>query len=429
MKVKVLQIAPCQKLLKIEIPKETVDQELSKIYEDIRKVAEIPGFRKGKAPRKIIEQHHSKTAKDEVLKKLIPSGYSKAIKENSINPASMPDISQVKLVDNEPLYFEAKVDVEPEVNLRKYKGLKIKKRTPKVESKEIKQALEVLRDRFAEYKPVEGREIKEDDYVIADFETKVEGKTVDKKENSWFYIKKDNKVESDEVIKALRGTKIDTEVRVDTTLPEDYFKKEYINKPATIEVKVKEIREKKLPKLDKEFLKNIGDYKSQEELEEAVSVDIKKRKEQEIGFEVESQLSDSLVKFNPIQAPASMIKRQTDELVNSAKMRLRHQGLKDEDIKSRDEDLRKNMEKEAEKQVKLYFILNAIAKEENITVNDKDVEERLKRLAKQNKTEPDKIREYLTKNNSLESLRNQIEHEKTIDFLTSQAKIKEVNEV
>ena len=413
MKVKVSQLEPCRKLLKIEIPKEVVEEELDKVYQDINKVAQIPGFRKGKAPRRILEQHHSKTAKDEILKKLIPSGYSKAIREHRIMPVSAPEIGQVKLIEDQPLYFEVTIDVEPEVKLKRYKDIKIKKRVPKTTDKDVEEALSNLRERYAEYKPIEDREIKEEDYVIVDYEAQVDNETVDKREKIWFHIKID-KNKPNEIIKNLIGAKIGDEVKA----------REQANKKALIKVNVKEIREKHIPKLDEEFIKTVGDYKSVDELKEALREDIKKRKEQEVKFEVENQLFDSLIKLNPLDVPPSMVRRQTDELVKSAKSRLMYQGLKEEDITSREETLRKNLAKEAEKQVKLYFILDRIAEEEDIKVNDEDLKERLDNIAKQNKTEPEKIKEYLTKNNSLNSLKSQINHEKVIDFLLNEAKIK-----
>ncbi len=399
--------------MKIEIPKEVVEEELDKVYQDINKVAQIPGFRKGKAPRRILEQHHSKTAKDEILKKLIPSGYSKAIKEHRIMPVSAPEIGQVKLVEDQPLYFEVTIDVEPEVKLKRYKDIKIKKRVPKTTDKDVEEALSNLREKYAEYKPIEDREIKEEDYVIVDYESQVDNETVDKREKMWFHIKID-KNKPNEIIKNLIGAKIGDEVKA----------REQANKKALIKVNVKEIREKHIPKLDEEFIKTVGDYKSVDELKEVLREDIKKRKEQEVKFEVENQLFDSLIKFNPLDVPSSMVRRQTDELVKSAKSRLMYQGLKEEDITSREETLRKNLEKEAEKQVKLYFILDRIAEEEDIKVNDEDLKERLDNIAKQNKTEPEKIKEYLTKNNSLNSLKSQINHEKVIDFLLNEAKVK-----
>jgi len=413
LKVKVSQLEPCRKLLKIEIPKEVVEEELDKVYQDINKVAQIPGFRKGKAPRRILEQHHSKTAKDEILKKLIPSGYSKAIREHRIMPVSAPEIGQVKLIEDQPLYFEVTIDVEPEVKLKRYKDIKIKKRVPKTTDKDVEEALSNLRERYAEYKPIEDREIKEEDYVIVDYEAQVDNETVDKREKIWFHIKID-KNKPNEIIKNLIGAKIGDEVKA----------REQANKKALIKVNVKEIREKHIPKLDEEFIKTVGDYKSVDELKEALREDIKKRKEQEVKFEVENQLFDSLIKLNPLDVPPSMVRRQTDELVKSAKSRLMYQGLKEEDITSREETLRKNLAKEAEKQVKLYFILDRIAEEEDIKVNDEDLKERLDNIAKQNKTEPEKIKEYLTKNNSLNSLKSQINHEKVIDFLLNEAKIK-----
>ncbi len=425
MKTEILELEPCKRLLKIEIPEKIVEEELDRVYDDIRKVAELPGFRKGKVPRNLLERHYSKTAKDEVLKKLIPSGYSKAIEKHNLSPISLPKVNQVRFVDNQPLYFEVEVDIRPEVRLRRYKGLKIKRRTPQLTDKDVEESLNILRERYAEYKPVEKREIKEGDYVIVNYETSVDGKVIDKREGIWFNTKF-NKGKTNDIIKNLIGAKIGDEIKVDIVLPKDYFKKEYAEKGALMKIKVREIREKHLPQLNEEFVKNLGNYETLNDLKQALREDIRKRLEEEVRFELENQLSDILIKSNPLDVPASMVKEQTEELVKSAMRRLIYQGLKEEDVREKEEALRNNLKKEAEKQVKIYFILDSIAKEENIKVSDEDIKKRLDEIAERNKTKPDEIREYLTKNDSMEMLNSQILHEKVIDFLLNEARIKDI---
>jgi trigger factor len=425
MESKVSDIEKCRKIVEIEIPKEIVNEELDRAYEFIRKDAEMPGFRKGKVPRKILEQQHSNIAREHVLRKLIPFGYSQAIEKHNIEPVAKPEIRNVELVKNKPLHFEACVDVKPEFKIKRYKGIKVKKPEPQVTNEDVEQALNILRESYAEYKSVEDRPIKEGDYVIVNFKTQVKDKTIDKREKIWFYIE-ENKAKSNDVIKALIGAKVQEKAEVETTLPKDYFKKDYANKKALMKIEVEEIREKHLPNLDEEFLKNLGEYNTVEDLKEAISKDIAKRKQQEIKFEVERQLTDKLIELNPLDVPPAMVKNQIDELLKSAKTRLVHQGLKEEEVDQREEALRANLREDAEKQVKMYFLLNRIANEENIEIDETTLQQKLKQLADQNKTDPQKIKEYLAKNDSLEALKSQIKQEKTIEFLLDNAKVKKI---
>ena len=425
MKVSVSEINPCKKVLKIHIPSDVVQQELDIIYKEITKAAEVPGYRKGKAPRSIIEQRHSKEAKDEVLNRLIPQTYSQAIKDHNINPVAHPEVSQVKLADGEPLYYEAVVDVKPAVKLKKYKGLNINKRKLKVEDSEVEDALNMARERFADYKTIDGRGAKDGDFVVADYEFTIGGKT-EKRDNAWFSLG-DNPNEIKEITAKLKGVKPNDEIEVTAKLPENYPKKELVGKEANFKLKVKEIKEKSIPKLDDEFVKGLGDYKTVTDFKDALRVDIKARKESEIKLETERQLAEQLIKLNPITVPESMIKEQATQIVKDIKTRLAYQGLPQEEIDKREELLNNNAFKDAEGQVKIYFLTEAISKAENITCSDDELERRLELLAKQNKTDLEKIKEHFQKNNSIESLKEQIEREKVIDYLISEAKVKEIS--
>lgn len=426
MKVDVLQLEPCKRLLKIEIPKEAVAEELESVYKEIKKVAQVPGFRKGKAPRQILEKYHFQDAKDEALKRLIPSGYSAALKKLKISPVSLPEIDKIKFEENKPLYFEAAIDIKPEIKIKKYKELSINRKKLILDEKEVEGTLNLLRERLAEYKTIDTRPIKDGDYIVADYECSVDGKVTEKKEKLWLCIKDDKKQPNSDIVNKLKGANISQEVEIKTNLPKDYPKADAAGKEAVFKIVIKEIKEKSLPPLDNEFVKNIGDYKTLDELKEAIRKDIKLKKESEIKANMELQLSELLLKLNPIDAPSSMISGQTEELVKSAKTRLMYQGLKEEEIKLREKELREGFKVEAERQVKMHFILDAIVESENIICEEEDLKLRLEEIAGKHGRSPEEIREHLTKDNSLEALKDQLCHEKTIDFLIKEARIKEV---
>jgi len=425
LKVSVTEVNPCKKVLKINIPNDIVQKELDIVYKEIAKVAEVPGYRKGKAPRNIIEQRHSKEAKDEVLNRLIPQTYTQAIKDHKISPVAHPEVSQVKFADGEPLYYEAVVDVRPAVKLKKYKGLNVSKRKLKIDDSEIEEAIKMAKEKFAEYKTIDGRAAKDGDFVVADYEFTIDGKT-EKRDGAWFSLG-DNPNEIKEITTKLKGAKPNDEIEVKAKLPENYPKKELIGKEADFKLKVKEIKEKSLPKLDDEFVKGLGDYKTVADFKEALKADTKARKENEIKLEVEKQLAEQLIQLNPMTVPESMIKSQATQIVKDVKMRLAYQGLPQEEIDKQEELLFNNALKDAEGQVKVYFLTEEIAKTENITCSEDELEKRLELLAKQNKTDIEKIKEYFQKNNSIDTLKEQIEREKVIDYLVTEAKIKEIS--
>ncbi len=420
MKIEIKDVNPCKKILRIEVPIDVVEREFDAVYKEIGKVAEISGFRKGKAPRNLLEQYHSKTAKDEVLQKLIPSTYSEAVKKHDLYPVSYPEISQVKFVDNQPLYFEAVIDVKPDVKLKKYKGLNITKKKFEIKDEEVKKSLDLLRDRFAEYKTIDSRPVKKGDYVTADYEFEADGKT-EKQEKAWFLI---NETEGGpkEIIEKLIGRKVGDIVEGTLNLPKEYPKAEFAGKKAVFKVSVKEIKEKSLPELDEEFIKGLGNYDSLDKLKEAIRDDIKVRKENEIEMDVDRQTAEELLKHNPIDVPLSLIKKEAEQIFENVKARLKHQGLKEEVIAAKEGDLKKNAEADAEKQVKIYFLLDKIAEVENINCGDDDLESAYERIAGQNKTDKEKVKSYIAEKGSLERLKDEIRHKKTVDYIVNEAR-------
>ena len=425
MKVKVSKVKPTKFLLKIEVPQDIVSQKMDTVYKEIGKVANIPGFRKGKVPREILEKHHGQDAKDEALKQLIPESYQQAIREHDIMPISLPQIQGVKFEAAQPLYFEATIDVKPEVKLKKYKGLKIKKRKVEVAEKEVDETLEGIRERFAEYKPIEGRPVQEGDYVVADYEAKEGDGEVEKKENAWFFVKDDGR-NLKEIVSALKGANNGDKLKVEAVMPKEHFKKELAGKKIEFNIEVKEIKEKNLPPVDEEFVKNLGQYESLEKLKDAIRDDIKHRKEHEVKADTEQQIAQQLIKLNPVEAPESMVNQQLEELIKQVKQRLMYQGLKEEDIKAREPEIRNNMLKQAEDQVKIYFILDEIIKQEDIKVAEEDRKKHIDKIAQHNRTTPDKIKEMIDKNDTWSSLDDQIRHEKALDLLIEEASVKEV---
>jgi len=359
------------------------------------------------------------------LNRLIPQTYAQAIQDNNISPVAHPEVSQVKFSDGEPLYYEAAVDVKPVVKLKKYKGLSVSKRKLKIDDSEIEEAIKMVKERFAEFKTIEDRAAKEGDFVVADYEFTIDGKT-EKRDGAWFSLA-DNPNEIKEITDKLMGAKPNDEIEVKAKLPENYPKKELIGKEADFKLKVKEIKEKSLPKLDDEFVKGLGDYKTVADFKEALKADTKARKENEIKLEVEKQIAEQLIQLNPMTVPESMIKSQATQIVKDVKMRLAYQGLPQEEIDKQEELLFNNALKDAEGQVKVYFLTEEIAKTENITCSEDELEKRLELLAKQNKTDIEKIKEYFQKNNSIDTLKEQIEREKVIDYLVTEAKIKEIS--
>ena len=192
----------CQRQLKLEASVEEILTKYDKVYGQLQKVAQVPGFRLGKAPRHILEQHFSDKAKEEVLSQLITKSYQKAVEQNSLEPVTYPEISDIKFEKNKPLYFTAKVDVKPEIKLKNYKGIKVKKKKIDITPEEINKALSSIRENLSVISPVlEDRELREGDFILADIECFVDGVCIDKRQDTLLFLsEKDTKPAKDNFV-------------------------------------------------------------------------------------------------------------------------------------------------------------------------------------------------------------------------------------
>ncbi|MFH1460694.1 MAG: trigger factor [Candidatus Omnitrophota bacterium] len=425
MKVKVKDSAKCQKILEIEIPQKEVSEEFELFYEDARKTAQIPGFRKGKAPRHLIEQHYAPKAYDKVLTNLVNTNYYKAIEKEKIHPVTLPDISNVNFKTGENLTFSVKVDIRPEFKLKEYKNIELKKEKLFIKDEDVIKVIDYLRERYAQFMPVENRTTKIGDYLICDYGYSVDGKQIEKKEKSWLWIDKEMFLPG--LSQELTGIGAGQTKEFKIVLPEKFKLAELAKKTAEFTIQVKEIKEKKLPELNDDFAKIIG-KNTLTELQEQVKQDLIQEKEVQIKQDLRIQLINSLEKSMLIDVPPTMVAKREQLLKDTARERLKQQGLKDEQIEAELNKVTETFSKEALKQIRIFFILENIARTENISVDDKEIDKRIELISQSYHQPKEDVLKYLREKNLLENLHWEIWEEKIISFLIDQAKIEEVAE-
>lgn len=417
-------------VLSIEVPAEDFEKAIQQAYRKMAPSIQIPGFRKGRAPRKLIEARFGKEVFfEEAIDIIVPKAYSEAVEKTGIEPIDRPDIDIVSIASGQPLVFKAEVDVMPEVNLGEYKGLEVTKHIYKVDEHEVDEQLEQLRERFAELVTVEERdEVKEGDFVNIDFTGYVDGEPFPGGAGQGY----DLEIGSGQFVpgfeEQLVGTKVGSEVEVNVTFPEDYREKSLAGKNAIFKVKINAIKEKRLPELDDEFAKDVGeDVETLEELEQ----NIFERLQQEANNRSESELRGEVLEKAAANAqvdiPQVLIEREAESLLNEFRQMLAYQGMLLEQYLEATgqtrEELLSQFRPRAEQRVKNALVLEAIAKAEGITVSQEEVDVKIEEYVKDS-PDPDKARERW------QSFRDNIEHSlltgKTIDFLVENAKVTEV---
>lgn len=412
--------------LKIEVGAETFGQEIEKAYKKMKGKFNIPGFRKGKAPKKIIELHYGEGVfYEEAINGIFPEVYEKAIDEHNLEPVDRPSLDIEQIGKGKNLVFNVTVTVKPEVTLGEYKGIEVEKKEYNVKEEDIKAEIEQLRDRNARLISVEGP-VKDGDHVIIDYagfvgENQFEGGTA---ENQTLVIGSGQFIPGFE--EQLIGAQAGEDVEVKVTFPDPYHSEELAGKDAIFKVKIHEIKEKELPELDDEFAKDVSEKDTLEELKS----DIKNRLEEAAKNKEEKELREEVLKKvvenTNVDIPEVMVESETDHMIDEFNYQLQFQGLNLDTYlqytNTKLEDIREQMKEEAYNRVKTQLTLEAIEKAENIEVAEEDLNKELEKYAEQYKMEVEKFKKTL-RDQDYDQIKMGIQSKKAIDFLVQEAKI------
>lgn len=292
MKVSVNNVSGCTKEVHVEVPVETVQTKIDSIYQRISKEAKLPGFRKGKAPLDVIKKQYKSTAREEMVHHELPEFFRAVLIDQKIDPVAQPQITHLQFEEGTPLKFVAMVEIKPEFELKEYKGIKIKKAKTEVKEEEVDKALEGLREQLAQFVPVEGRVVKEDDLAVIDFDGKIGGKPFEGGKATRYPVLLGSGSMLKDFENGLIGVGLGETKTFKITFPQDYGKKDVAGQEAEFTVIVQEIKEKKLPMVDNDFAKDVGKSETVKELREKLESQIKSNKEVEQRTKMVEQIGE-----------------------------------------------------------------------------------------------------------------------------------------
>ena len=407
--------------LTISIDKEEFEKALERAYRKNVGKMTVPGFRKGKAPRKIIEKLYGEGVFfEDAVNMCYPQAYDSAVEESKIQPVDHPQID-VDEISPEGFSFKATVTVKPEVSIHDYKGLSVEKGRVSVTEKDVKEELNRMADRNARLVTVD-REVKKDDTVMFDFEGFVDGTPFEggKAENYSLRVGSGMFIPGfeDQMI----GKKAEEPFDVNVTFPEDYQAKELASKPAVFKCLIHEVKETEKPTIDDEFAKDVSEFDTLDELKADLKAKIKENKEKAVETEFEENLIDRMLENFEADVPEVMVEAQIDRIVEDFGYRLSMQGLGlDTYLKMNDmsmESFRKLFREQADKQVKVRLALEKIAELENMEITEEELEEEFKSLAEQNNLDVERVKQLLP----AESLKGDLLTQKAVDLIKSTAK-------
>jgi len=423
LKINVKEVNSCEKILTIDVPSELVAEEFSHFYESVGKQAKIPGFRPGHAPKHVVALHFRDEARQEVLKQLVSRTFHDAVKQEEIPVIGYPRIENVEF-DETRLKFKAHVEMRPKIKIDKYVGLSAKREPVQVNPSEIEEALRRIQESHAKFQAVEGRDAKIGDFIICDYRLQVDQREVEKRDGEWIELREKDYLEG--FSKQLMGVKTGEVREVKVTFPLEYGKKEFAGKQGVFSLTVREIKEKKLPDLDDELAKGAGDYETLADLKKAIEQDFENHKKNEVEKKLENALLDELLKKSKFEIPSGMVERRLNALVEESVQNLISRGAKEEEAAREKETFRKNLLPEAQKQIRLSFILDEIATRERIEATDEDLNLKYQAIAERVRRSVEEVKSYYAKEEERkESLLQQIITEKTIQRIKDKAIIEE----
>ncbi len=386
--------------LTIEASAEEFEQAIEKAYQKNKNKLSIPGFRKGKVPRKMIEQMYGKEIfYEDAANIVIPSAYAKAVDECTEEIVSQPTVDIVQAEAGKPFIFTAEVALKPEVTLGMYKGVEVEKTDVAVTDEEVDAAIDRERENNARTISVEDRAVRDGDMTVIDYEGFVDGESFEggKDEDYPLTIGSGTFIPGFE--EQLIGAELDKEVEVNVTFPEDYQASELAGKPAVFKCIVKEIREKELPELDDEFASEVSEFDTLAEYREDVKKNLTERKEAEAKAAKEEKVVEAIIADAKMDIPEAMLATQQRSMADDFAQRIRMQGITIDQYFQftglTREAFLEQLRPQAEERIKSRLVLEAVAKAENLEASDEEYTAEIKKMAEAYQMDEDKITEMI----------------------------------
>lgn len=428
MSVKVEKLEKNMAKLTIEVPAEEMEKATEAAYQKNKNSISVPGFRKGKVPRAMIEKMYGKGVfLEDAANSVIPSAYEKAYDECGEDIVSSPEIDVVTLEPGQAFVFTATVALKPEVTLGKYKGVKIEKVETEVTEDEVNAVIERERENNGRTKSVEGRPVQDKDTAVIDFEGFVDGVAFEggKGENYDLVIGSHSFIDTFE--DQLIGKNIGEEAEVNVTFPEEYHSAELAGKPALFKVTVKDIKEKELPELDDEFASEVSEFDTMAEYREDVKKNLADKKEKDAKNQKEMAAIDAVIADAAMEIPDAYVKTVQKQMVDEFAQRIQMQGLSMEQYLqltgSNPAMMEEQIKPQALKRIQSRLVLEAIVAAEKIEAGEEEFDKEVARMAEMYKMETDQVKEMIGENGKTEIMKD-LAVTKAAEFVTENAKEK-----
>jgi trigger factor len=417
--------ATCRRELELEIPVEDVTKATERVAKEIARIANVPGFRKGKAPLSLIKKRFAEDIKGEVLQSLVPERVEKAVNEQKLSPVSQPQVDQLDFNEGQPLKFRAVFEVMPEFELGNYKDMELEVPAMDLSDDDVTKTLEDMRERAAAFAPVEGRAIENGDFAQLKLTGTPEGEGEPlQAESVLCHIGAEETMEP--FNENLRGANTGDHKNFDVDYPADYPDPKLAGKKYHYAVEVLGMKNKKLPELNDEFAKDVSDSTTLDELKTKIREGLEHQRDHRKKEAVREKVLEQLIKTHDFPVPESLVEHQMDARLERVVRSLAAQGVDPRAVNVDWVTLRKRQEERAIGDVKAELVIDRIATTENIDVTEEEVQHEVEHMASHSGESVEAIHARLTKQGALDRMKAKLRSDKTLDWLAQNSRIKTV---
>ncbi|MCH7896140.1 MAG: trigger factor [candidate division NC10 bacterium] len=419
MKVSVEELSGCKRALSVEVSPEAVRPTMEGVFQKLGQRVSLPGFRRGKVPREVLERRFRDEIREEVLQEMISTTYRQALEQFHLDPVGLPTVEEVVFQLGETLRYRAVVEVKPPLEVKDYTGVAVSRRKVEVTDEEVEEHLKLLQEQAAEYVPMEGWPALGGDRLIVDAQGFLDGKPRKDLQVEDFSLELGAGQLLPGVDERLAGVQKGEVRDVPVTFPPEDSRKDLRNREIVFRFTVKEIKKKKVLPLDDAFARAVGEGETLRELRDKVRQEILKRKEEVEEQRLRWEVVEKVAAVHPFEVPEGLVRREMEGMLREFSTSV---GAPPERLEG-DVSFRLKLEESARKRVKHALILEAITRQEGIAVDSEEVEAEVQRVASALNRKPDELMAHLNRESRIEGLRANLVERKTIDFLFAQARI------
>ena len=429
LEVEISSPSACERHVTVTVSRTDIDRYMDDAYSEMMPEASVPGFRAGRAPRKLVENRFKKEVGEQIKGSLLMDSLSQISEEQSFTAISEPDLNldALEVPEEGPLVFEFDIEVRPEFDMPNWKGIKLDRPVREFSEEDVDQQLQKMLTRFGELEPHEGP-ASEGDYLTVNIVTSAGGEQLVRDEERVTRIRpklsfSDGKLEG--FGKLMDGAKAGDKRAGKVALTEDAPNEELQGKEVDVEFEVLEVKQLKLPELTEDFLKEMGEFENEEKLREAIRANLQRQLEYEQQQGIRGQITKSLTEAADWELPPGLLKRQSARELERSVMELRRAGFSEAELRARENQLRQNSTASTAQSLKEHFILERIAEEGKIEAEEGDFEKEISLMSMQSGESPRRVRAQIEKKGLMDVLQNQILERKVLELVESEAKFKD----